>query len=242
MSTMRYFAVMTALGACGCMSLSSQAATITYVDADFAGNTTLADGTAMNLVADEAAVSDGMGNPEDYYVTNGTVNTTGLAPDNWGERTRSSVNGPSVLVGPQTADGDAPELRTRLTGLADGQYNLYAYFISPTNGAWRLQAGLNQGSLTEFIAGTNASLAVASDFADVVDIQDSPGLDLYQASLGTAVVSGGTLDFYIDDVSTDDQRTWYEGVGYEAVPEPGAVVLLALAGVGLAAIRPRKEQ
>lgn len=213
-------------------AIAAKAASITYVDADFASNTTLADGTAMNLVADEAAVSNGMGNPEDYYVTGGTVNTSGNAPNNWGERTRSSVNGPSVLVGPQGAAGDAPELRTQLTGLADGTYNVYAYFMSNT--AWPLNAGLIQGSPTEFIGGGNAPLADASDFANTVDLQDSPGIDLYQASLGTAVVVGGVLDIYIDDVATDTQRTWYEGVGYEfiPIPEPTSLVLFTLAGFG----------
>lgn len=233
MSCFRFLSAVATALLFACSATPSSAASITYVDADFQSNTTLADGTAMNLVADEATIVAGA-NPEDYYVTaDGTVNTTGLAPNNWGERTRSGLNGPSVLVGPQTATGDAAELRTRVTGLADGTYNVYAYFA---NGAWELEAGLSQGVLTAFNAG-NTTEAVAADFANPVVLTGGGVGPLLQASLGTAVVSGGELDVFIDDAA-NGQRAWYDGVGYElAIPEPMTATLALFAGLAVAARR-----
>jgi len=42
-------------------------------------------------------------------------------------------------------------------------------------------------------------------------------------------------------IETNDgySRTWYDGVGYQAVPEPSAVILVGLAGLGLLARRRR---
>ena len=63
----------------------------------------------------------------------------------------------------------------------------------------------------------------------------------WQASLGTAVANGsGQAQIYIDDyvlsgggppagTQTVNNRTWFDGVGYELVPEPTALGMLLLA-------------
>jgi len=54
---------------------------------------------------------------------------------------------------------------------------------------------------------------------------------LFEAGLGTATAdANGEIAVYIDDVANTNarNRTWYDGVGYEAVPEPSALSLLAL--------------
>jgi len=76
---------------------------------------------------------------------------------------------------------------------------------------------------------------------------------LWQASLGTAVADGsGQVQIFIDDYvltggappagsQTVNNRTWYDGVGFEIVPEPASVALLALAAPLFAGLRRRRR-
>jgi hypothetical protein len=66
---------------------------------------------------------------------------------------------------------------------------------------------------------------------------------LFEADLGTAVAdTNGDIKIYIDDVAntSSSNRTWYDGVGYEAVPEPSTFSLLALA-LGAFFVRRRRS-
>lgn len=60
---------------------------------------------------------------------------------------------------------------------------------------------------------------------------------LYAVYLGETTLSGATeIDVYVDmliEGSTSETRTWYDGVGYEAVPEPSSTALLGLGGLSL---------
>jgi len=58
---------------------------------------------------------------------------------------------------------------------------------------------------------------------------------LFEAALGTASAdANGEIKIYIDDVANTSSanRTWYDGVGYELVPEPAALSMLVL-GFGM---------
>jgi len=209
---------------------------ITYVDAT-TSNTTLADGTPYTPTA--ALINDDNQWSNRAFGNGGTVYTANDSNATPGE--------------------DAPVLRTRLTGLADGTYNVYAYFWAGGNDApvgnqrWDIRAGLTASSLTDFFFNTDTAngplgynalrLSTADPavvFSNTVLITDADRR-LYQASLGTATVSGGSgiIDIFIDDLPGNVNRTWYDGVGFSVVPEPSSVFVLGLGLVGVV-LRRRK--
>lgn len=213
------------------LATSAQAA-ITYLDAtDGAGaNTTFVGGAQWGpLVLDtQGAAADGI----------------------WDKRSFGSLT--TVYQNSRSGTTDnAHRLQTNITGLAAGTYNVYAYFWDDGGSAWRMQASLTDnpsGDLPLYIGGGAPSgtptpaQALAVDFAPVPaglvtngsgQLVESANRRLWQISLGTA--SGPNIAVYIDDSSTQadqNERTWYDGVGYARVPEPATGALL---GLGLAA-------
>ena len=131
-------------------------------------------------------------------------------------------------TGNSTPPDAVPRLVTTVNGLASATYNVYAYFWSDQNSSpWRIRAGLTDGTdpLPLFVGGSAPS---GSPLPIDTTVRNGAGRILWQASLGTE--TGTQLKVYIDDApaTTNNERTWYDGVGYQAVPEPGTLVLLAL--------------
>jgi hypothetical protein len=66
-----------------------------------------------------------------------------------------------------------------------------------------------------------------------------PNLHLFYASLGTFMIDGsGSFSVWIDGPDVDNgangsKRTWYDGLAFEAVPEPSSILLLAIGTAGL---------
>ncbi|NWK54551.1 PEP-CTERM sorting domain-containing protein [Verrucomicrobiaceae bacterium N1E253] len=194
---------------------SAQAA-ITYVDAD-PTNTTLADGSALTVT------TSGTNAPAD-----GTT---------WHIRTSHGNVGPDIYCVAPAAS--APEIRTTISGLAAGNYNLYAYYwvgggAAPTgNNRWDIRAGLVSGALTDY-EWDDAPVADNADIDPDILVDDGGARYLHQINLGVVTVDGaGLAHVYIDDFSGNDNRTWYDGVGYELVPEPSSTALLGLGGLTL---------
>lgn len=220
------------LGALIC-GASVASANITYVDATEA-NTTTNIGYTYTLEVVASGYPTTAQNEDNEWLTRvvGNGDTAFTANDN-------NAN----------PGEDAPELRTTLTGLTDGQqYNLYAYFWATGtsgNADWDLAAGLTSGSLTDYKPSSGnatdiSSVTVADHFTDGTLIVEQSNRYLYQADLGTAVADAtGNMVIYLDDVTGNDDRTWYDGVGYEAVPEPATLGLVAVFGGGVLFIRRR---
>lgn len=223
-------------------------AAITYLDAEIdpaagAVNTTLTNGANVPFTLDGGS---------------GGTGSDGL----WRKRTFAS-NGPSVYESNGDFNGganseDNPRLRTRITGLASGSYNIYAYFVG-NHPDMRMAASLTDdaGHLPVYTVGnggfpgdglgdqvTDAELA---NFTNVVINDTAFGNDtLYEVFLGTASSIGGMIDVFIDDDTTAEVllgrapvaqggggdggslRTVYEGVGYEAVVPEPAAAGLAI--------------
>ena len=209
---------------------------ITYVDATH--------GTNGNTVVAPSA-GGGVFNPA------GAIGTQGPGGDGLWDL-RAFGNNATIYQNASAGNVDnAQRLATTVTGLSLNTYNVYAFFWSDTS-SWRMGAALNSdpaGPLTlnqanpttpgvvQYYTGGDAtflssSLAV-NPFATGVMVGEG-NRRLYGISLGTVTGAGFTV--VIDDSpaqADQNQRTWYDGVGYSVVPEPSSVALFAVAGLGL---------
>jgi hypothetical protein len=231
----------------GCLVAASLAAhasaAITYVDAT--------DGAAGNTAV---APSAGGG----VFTPSGALNNQGPASDGLWD-VRGFGNGTTIYqnVGTGANTDNAQRLVTSVSGLASGTYNVYAYFWSDNSPTWRLRADLVDTSpgdlplyqpggagVTQFYTGADATVLsdtlAPNPFTTSVMIAEG-NRRFYQATLGQATGTGFSV--YIDDgpATVFNERTWYEGIGYELIPEPAGATLLSIAGIGAAAARRRRR-
>jgi hypothetical protein len=189
-----------------CTSYTSAA--ITYVDATEgeAGNTLLATGAVFTSTED------------------------GSGSDNlW--RGRAFGNSATIFEsGGQYGDTVNTEDCPRLMTFVDvplNDYEVYVYFWADGS-PWRIQASLadGEGDLPLYLANdpnSEATVADANDFAEPVPMLTEGNRTLWQAYLGTTGLTT-MITVYIDDDPnhlTHNGRTWYDGIGYEAVAVPG---------------------
>jgi hypothetical protein len=177
-----------------------KSAAITYHDASPA-NTTLANGSALV----PAATSDTQGNSTDHL---------------WHESTGIGGNGGSVycanFASSELAPAEnAPALKTTITGLVDGTYDVFAYFLSPPATAdWRVAAGFSESKTLNFRRASSQQ-AEATQFAGTVEtLWSADGTALYRAYIGRKATTAGAIDVFIDDAPTS---VAYDGIGIARV-------------------------
>jgi len=157
----------------------------------------------------------------------------GARDGKWHERTGFG-NGGQVLTSDERGDEDVPALRTRVTGISPGRYDVFVYFWTNPNNSWRLRAGLTATSLMNFTK-EGAEAATASDFSSPGVVLSGPTVVLYKVWLGrTDIDSSQRVDVYIDDFASGQSsatRTWYDGIGL-APTACEASVIHAGAGCG----------
>jgi hypothetical protein len=108
-------------------------------------------------------------------------------------------------------------------GLSLGTYDVYVYYWSDQSSSpWRIRAGLEDtvDPLALFITGSGTPTPIQVG-------TDTSGRKLWQASLGQ--VTGTSISVFVEDApaANGNNRTWYDGIGYE-VPEPATMVILSL--------------
>src|SRR5262249_18597007 len=147
-----------------------------------------------------------------HYVDATSGNTTldtGAPISGW-TTDATTGNGGSVLA----ATAAQPALKTTLTGLTDGKYDIFAYFWANQTNDWRIQAGFTSTSM-QLYRDNGAQQAEASQF-------DEPGMTLaggggflYRAYLGRVDVTGGSpVGVLIDEFNASAAtRAWYDGLG-----------------------------
>lgn len=227
------------LGGLGAAFLLSTIASaqITYVDADCSTNTTLADGTAYTPIASTAHDDEWNLRP---YANGGTIlssNDAGGGED--APMLRTTISGlipglPHMVYGYFWGVVGGPSWRGRasvdtVVPIPDIQgYNTVHFngstFMPMVPLAWDSPVGFNQTTLgLTYDPVTLMETTGHFDAATPVMLQEGNRW-LFEIPLGTFVADGnGEIWVFIDDLAnatTDSNRTWYDGVGYEWAPFP----------------------
>lgn len=213
-------------------------AAITYVDATL-DNTDIASGGADSLWADGDDGTTG------GTVADGSATNDGL----WRFRSGFGNGGIWEATGTTATAEDAVEIVTSAT-VANGIYDVFVFYYAVNdNGDFPIRAGLSSGTHTVFdrvgnkgTAGQDSSTLAFG--AGVAPPTNGESRTLLYGLVGQTTVSDGTLNVYIDDfpassTGTSNDRTWYQGIGYEVIPEPSAAVLSALGTLALLGRRRR---
>ncbi|MCA8951191.1 MAG: hypothetical protein KDE27_16915, partial [Planctomycetes bacterium] len=190
-------------------------APLAYVDAD-SGNTARADGAPWNVTSGSGA---------------------GAADGQWHRRTGFG-NGGDVFTADESGAEDVPLLRTTVTGLPAGRYDVFACFWTDS-ADWRIAAGLAADELMVYRR-HGAQSALAVDFGDPL-LDREGNRTLMRAYLGRVELAAAQpLEVFVDDAGDGSAtRTWFDGVALAPVaaqafgvgcgdpqlallPEPGA--------------------
>ncbi len=211
-------------------------AAITYVDA-VTGNTTLADGSPHAPVGTIAAINDDwdgrlFGNGGLVYESNGASGAT-------------REDAPRIRTTLTLAAGEQYDVYAYFWGVATGNWRGRASLENPagelsgynTRHTAASTFGPMQGLAPDAAVGVGpATLGLSIDengfenggyFTNSVLIAEGDRT-LFQVYLGTATADeNGLIHIYIDDLENtpNTNRTWYDGVGYELIPEPSVALL-----------------
>jgi hypothetical protein len=223
---------------------SVASASVTYVDASML-NTNISTGST-----NDALWLDGNDGTTGGTIADGAANNDGL----WRFRGSQGNGGIFEATGSTAEVEDAVEILTTITGLSDGTYNIYAFFLSSSASSdnWNIKAGLTTGLSASDVFRQNDTQSLTSGTLGIAssgltfsgtppEVLIGPRTLLY-GLVGQAVVSGGgSVGVFIDDLPADASatRTWYDGVGYELVPEPSSSLLGALGALML--LRRRRD-
>ncbi|MCP5537423.1 MAG: hypothetical protein H7A51_14470 [Akkermansiaceae bacterium] len=171
---------------------------VTYHDASQT-NTTLANGSPLTFT--------------------GPDSNDGSADGQWHLHTGLG-NGTTAYTANESGSENAPAIKTTLTGLADGSYDVFAYFWSMPGDDWRTRAGFSTSDMLVFRR-YSCQQAETSQFDAPVTVRDDQQA-LYRAYIGRRVVSAGSaITVYVDDfdgaAAAGTERSVYDGLGVAPV-------------------------
>jgi len=155
--------------------------------------------------------------------TTGPDDDAGPSDNQWHIRT-SYGNGTSVLTSAEIGYEDAPLIKTQVTDIEEGTYDIWANFWANPADDWRIEAGLNSDNMQIFRQ-MACKQVMDEDHNTELILAGGGNIFLYQAYLGRVVIEADdTLNVFIDDeaimVGTagnevgDICRTWYDGISY----------------------------
>jgi hypothetical protein len=208
---------------------------IVYIDANEASGNTIAVSGLSPWSVYNTSYADGTGTWQYRYGAWGLNSSDTTQPAT--PTTVVAGGGIYQSIGSNQTGMNAATLRTRITGLDNTKtYNIYVYFWEDQNNSpWSIRAALTEAGLLgiggQFQSGPQAIGPIQTPVAVG---KDSSGRLMWRGVVG--VISGKTSqNVFIDDLPTDqsNNRTWYDGVGYEALPEPATLALLGLGSLAL---------
>ena len=185
---------------------------VTYTDAN-QNNTTNADGNAFSPT--------------------GPSDSNGAVDNRWHEYTRYG-NGGSCYTAGELGTENVPTIKTTVSGLADGTYDVFAYYwcvptpdVNWSNSGggfdrndWGIRAGFdpNDANMMMCFFRQSSQYADATQFSNPVTVTGT-GVQLYRIYIGRKVVSGGTpVVVYVGNYGSTytgnkPSRTTYDGIG-----------------------------
>jgi hypothetical protein len=170
---------------------------VQYVDAT-TSNTTLSDGSP--------------------FAPTGPSSSAGVADGNWHQRI-SLGNGGTVFTADESATENAPMLRTTISDMLPGEYDIFVFFWADVNQDWRIEAGLSPTEMSVFRM-QGAQQAEANQFAATM-VLDEGNRSLYRSYIGRVdlSVAGSVQAFINDSTGSGTQSVWYDGLGYSLVTD-----------------------
>jgi len=166
------------------------------------------DQTLVGLIDDPAVTADTVA-----FVDATETNTTPAAGP-WKIATGIG-NGAGVYQATAAAGTEPAILTTKIGDLADGTYDVYAYFWSKKDEDWKLKAGFAANDLLVFRRWSSQH-AEAEQFTKDVKVA-APEMDLYRAYVGRKVVKGGAeIKVYIGEFQ-GESTVAYDGLGVAKV-------------------------
>jgi hypothetical protein len=172
---------------------------VSYTDAS-TSNTTNSDGSAFSPT--------------------GPSGSAGAADSKWHEYTVYG-NGGSCYTAGDGGTENVPTIKTTVSGLAAGTYDVFAYFWCDPNADWGIRGGFETSDLLCFNK-QSSQFAEASQFSGSVTVLGT-NIALYRVYIGRKVVSGGgSVVVYLDNYDSTysgnvPTRTTYDGVGVARV-------------------------
>lgn len=176
---------------------------MSYVDAT-STNTFLADGSPLGAT--------------------GPSSGAGASDNNWHWRTTYG-NGDAVLTSAESSGGEnAPVIKTQVTNIEEGTYDVWVNFWANPESDWRIEAGLNPDNMQIFRQ-MACKQVMSQDHNGELVLTGGGNTFLYQAYLERVVIEADdTLNVFIDDEAIqtgtantqigDICRTWYDGISY----------------------------
>jgi hypothetical protein len=168
----------------------------------------------------DASTSNTKNADDTNFAPTGPSGSPPSADNKWHEYTGYG-NGGSCFTAGDNGTENVPTIKTTITGLSDGTYDVFAYFWCDPNLDWGIRGGFESSDLLCF-SKQSSQFAEASQFSGSVTVT-ATGVQLYQVYIGRKEVSeDSSVVVYLDNYDSTftgnkPARTTYDGVGVALV-------------------------